>query len=97
MARAIMNPPIKRKMRGLAYGAVASFRGRTPRRGNKAMGTKAVAASGIASVSHHTAISEATAAAFQARSCMPGGGGRQSSVKTTNSPRTMPVKDSAPL
>jgi len=51
-----MKPPMNRKIRSLAYGAAASVMSSTPVIGNSISGSSAVAASGSASVTHHTAI-----------------------------------------
>jgi hypothetical protein len=63
-----ISPPMNRKMTGSAYGAAASRSRLMPSGWNSTIGTSAVAASGIASVIHHTAISTVTAASRRAGS-----------------------------
>ena len=53
---------MNRKIVADAYGEETSLNGATPASGNTAMGMSAVAASGIASVIHHTAMSTVVAA-----------------------------------
>ena len=57
IASASMNPPMNRKMRSFAYGAAASSIPSTPVMGKSISGSRAVAASGSASVTHQTAMS----------------------------------------
>ena len=61
-ARAIMNPPRKRKMNLFAYGGAAWLRSKTPVNGKRISGRSDVTGSGTASVIHQTAISTAMAA-----------------------------------
>ena len=75
MAIAIINPPMKRNINGFAYGAVVFPIGAIPITGNKTIGRSAVAAIGIDSVIHSTAINTATAAVFHATSFNPSGAG----------------------
>jgi hypothetical protein len=61
MANAIKKPPINKKMRWLKYMAETVFPSTTPNSGKRATGISAVAASGMASVIHQTAIKRAMA------------------------------------
>ena len=56
MAAAMKNPPMKRKITGLAYGAAAALGLPIPRAGINTRGSSAVTASGTATVNHQIAI-----------------------------------------
>jgi|GEM_PF-3035820 len=62
---AMRKPPMKRKIVADAYGEETSLNGATPASGNTAIGIKAVAASGIASVIHHAPMSTVVAATMR--------------------------------
>ncbi len=53
---AMRKPPMKRKMRGCAYGAAAASMEVAPRIGKRTSGKRAVAEMSIASVNHHIPI-----------------------------------------
>ena len=56
---------MNKKMVAEAYGEETSLNGATPASGNTAMGSSAVAASGIASVIHHAPMSTVVAATMR--------------------------------
>lgn len=90
IASAIINPPMKRKITSLAYGAVASAISTAPKSGKSAIGKSAVAGNGSASVIHHTAMSiptETTATPSGVSASGPVG-----SVKYASTARTGPRK-----
>src|SRR5512138_765679 len=60
------------------------------------MGTRAVAATGSASVIHHTTISRVTAATDQAAGSRPAGGGSSRSIAPASGPPTRPRSGSRP-
>ena len=73
---------------GFAYGKAASLNEVTPTRGNNANGSKAVTATGIASVAHQTAIKTTIAATDQPIAFNPDGAGKSS----INTNRINPTK-----
>jgi hypothetical protein len=91
IARAIRKPPRKRKISGFAYGTATRSNGRTPRSGSAAIGTRAVAARGNASVTHHAAISSAIPAAVQAGAGNPEGGSVSTKPAAPRSPPQNPI------
>ena len=74
-----------------AYGAAVSAMLTAPRSGKQARGSNAVAAIGIASVAHQTAINTATAAVDQPASVNPSGASLSSIRMASNGPRISPI------
>ena len=91
MAWAIMNPPMKRKMMGLAYGAAVSPIPVTPRTGKRTSGRSAVAGIGTASVTHQTAMSSPTAAVRHAAGAIPSGTGSRRKARNRTGPPRRPA------
>jgi hypothetical protein len=85
-----MKPPMNRKIRGLAYGAVALEISCIFRIGSRTMGRSEVAAIGIASVIHQIAISIATAAVRQAAASMFSGPGKSKRIRKQVKPAQKP-------
>lgn len=75
----------------MAYWVVDSAAFITPSKGNKAMGNKAVAGIGIASVIHHVAMRTATAATLIAGAFISAGVGRMSIRMNNTGPRKKPI------
>ena len=90
-AAARMNPPMKRKMMGSAYGAAASLTDAAPSSGRNAKGSKAVAAIGIASVTHQTTMSAASDTTHQASGVSPSGGAKPCTASASAGPNTRPT------
>ena len=83
-ARAMRNPPRNRKISLLPNWAATSLLGMMLQSGKATNGTSAVAASGSASVIHHTAINSVMAA--MAPSCGRAGSRAKPNCCATNSP-----------
>src|SRR5215207_9478068 len=83
MARAIMNDPMKRNIKGSAKGANTSFAGATLRTTHAAAPTSAVTGSGSASVIHSSTTAAITAASLCASGLRPGSGNRSSTANAS--------------
>lgn len=90
IASAIMNPPMNKYIKGFAKGVVASATELTFSIGNRTIGSSAVAGIGIASVTHHVAISTPTAATLHPETLSPSGGGIISIIKKIKNPIVSP-------
>ena len=84
-------PPKNKKTILLAYGLAASWISTTPNIGNIARGTKAVTATGTASVAHHVPMSKKIAAVLCASTDSPSGLGRISTIIANVSPSRKPL------
>jgi hypothetical protein len=91
MARAIMKPPMNRKMVLLTYSGAVSRPLRMPSMGNSTMGSRAVANRGMASVIHHAAMSTATAAIRPAVAPSPPGSAPSRTARHSIGPRASPT------
>jgi len=83
----MMNPPRNRKMTLLKYKEAVFFPLMMPRNGNRTTGIKAVAGSGIASVTHNSAIRMATAIVLVTSGCL----GLRSTNRRKKRKRAIPV------
>ncbi len=88
---AIIKPPRKRNIRGLAYGADDAAIGAIPKTGNNTIGSSAVAGMGIASLIHQVAISKTTAVVFHASGSIPEGTGNNRAIIKNKGPRYRPA------
>lgn len=93
MAKAMKNPPMNRKMRGLAYGAAAVFASEICKRGKNATGRRDVAGMGMASVIHQVAMRSAMAAIFWASGVIPAGVGTMKRMAKMRGPRKRPTPE----
>ena len=91
IASATMNPPSSNMTMGLANGLAAWPALAMPRKGNRASGTRAVAAIGMASVAHQAAMSRAREASSQASRDSPPGTGMSWTIRASPSPATSPT------
>ena len=74
----------------MAYGKPAVLISVTPKSGKNVKGSKAVTATGTASVAHQAAISIVTEATTQPDSLNPGGGGNRLQIKNNKRPTQKP-------
>ena len=87
---ASMNPPRKRYIFGFEYGIAAVLISATPKIGKRVIGSRAVTATGTASVAHHVAINNVTAATIQPTSDKPDGVGESKTTKKSIIPTQKP-------
>ena len=88
----MIKPPIKRKIRWLAKGAVASLVGMTPKSGKSAIGSRLVTGMGTGSHIHQMAISAAIAATCLASWGIPDGAGSAMMTRQVNGPSQRPTR-----
>ncbi len=91
IATAIRKPPIKRNRISLPYDSVVSPVGRISNRGNRKIGSMAVAGIGTVSAIQKQAIKSATAATRDASTLMPSGNGISNTSANSRGPMTSPT------